>query len=149
MFRAHDQAGNVAVSSIERLDLNEPPSPKVTSPANGSSYPEGEAIALDGTASKDPDGQMLEFQWQLDGLQVGTCQSLEEIVVEPGRHTIVLYVSDGFHRISSDPIGFNVDAAEPAPDIIGSDISFWMLILSFIIVTILIITLILVFGKVK
>ncbi len=107
-LRASDRAGNMATTPPYILNLNEPPVPRISSPLDGTIYQEDDEIILNGFSSEDPDGQTLTFEWKLNGDVIGNGLSTENIEVSSGDYSLVLIVSDGFHMVSSDPMGFSV-----------------------------------------
>ena len=44
---------------------NRPPIAKIVTPSNGGSYSEGKEVTFDGTASSDPDNDILSYNWDL------------------------------------------------------------------------------------
>jgi hypothetical protein len=107
-FRIMDRAGNVALSRVKWLDLNEPPVPRISQPLNGSESEEGRGTVLNGSESLEPDHQELTYRWMLDGDDLGQEGPVVEIDLEPGSYSLVLVVSDGHHTVVSDPVHFTI-----------------------------------------
>lgn len=81
----------------------------------------GDVIVLDGTASSDPDGDSLSYQWSLVSLPEGSAADLSEAQSPTasfaadlqGDYIIALVVDDG--ELYSDPDSVTVSAQKPAP----------------------------------
>lgn len=81
----------------------------------------GLQVALDGSESTDPDGEITAYDWELGDGTTATGPSVEHEYAEPGTYTITLTVTDdrgGSHAATSDyeaaeiqPLVF-IDAAE-------------------------------------
>lgn len=117
MFRAYDMAGHEGLFETGRLYVNAPPVAVITKYPPGRTFEEGEIIDLDGSGSTDPDGDDLEFVWEV--WQNGTLVIMfkgEAVMVKmgPGLYTIRLDVSDGQNVNATDEIEIRV-APVPEP----------------------------------
>ncbi len=61
----------------------------------------GTSITFNGSASSDPDGDALTYEWRVDGVVMGTAAILEQVFDTAGRRTILLRVDDGFGLANS------------------------------------------------
>ena len=127
LLRITDSAGNELISNLERLNLNEPPIPIITAPLNGSELQDGRGVLLDGSASTDPDFQVLTYSWILDGVVISGNNPIVHVDIGRGSHTLSLVVSDGHHTVESSPILFTVSDQRPTP---SKDLPFiWVIFL--------------------
>ncbi len=106
---------------ILRATTSPPPRPPVAD-AGGSrvlecSSPEGARVALDGSASSDPDADELAFTWENSfGVRTGPTA---EVVLALGEHAVTLTVEDPTGLSDTDQIEIAVvDATPPAIDAI-------------------------------
>lgn len=60
-------------------------------------------VALDGSASTDPDGTIVSFAWSLDGIAVAT-GATPDVTLPVGHHTLVLTVTDDEGATDSDAV---------------------------------------------
>ncbi len=92
---------------------NSAPTVVITSPTNGSIYPEGSDISFTGAGSDEEDGTLTEasFDWfsQADG-QLGTGTDVSSIL-SVGSHTITLEATDSGGATDTDTITITVNAA--------------------------------------
>jgi len=70
-------------------------------------------VALDGTASRDPDGTIVSFAWSEDGNPVATGAS-PDVTLSVGRHPLVLTVTDDEGATDSDAV---IVAVDPVPNL--------------------------------
>jgi hypothetical protein len=83
--------------AVRILNVNDPPSVRITGPAEGQAFEHNQTINLTAEAFDDdlPHGDVLRFEWRADGSTVlGTRQNLTGISLPPGNHTITLTVKD-------------------------------------------------------
>ncbi|MDG6224391.1 MAG: PA14 domain-containing protein [Candidatus Thermoplasmatota archaeon] len=103
-FMAEDIVGNMGISREYELrvkvpTVNNPPTPLISSPINGTSYSEGHPVILDASGSTD-DGiglfPELRFTWSSNrtGL-LGTGKVISINILTTGWHRITLFVDDG------------------------------------------------------
>jgi hypothetical protein len=70
--------------------------------------PGGASVTLDGSASSDPDGDTLSYEWRdAASAVVGTVAAVT-LTVPLGSHTFTLQVSDGFGGVDSDTVTVDV-----------------------------------------
>ena len=99
----------------------------ITSPANqppnaqageDSAIDFGQSITLDGSSSSDADGQIVSYQWLLDGTSIGSEVSFSWTPSAAGLFDITLTVTDNDGDSSSDQITVNViQPPPPVPDL--------------------------------
>jgi putative heme-binding domain-containing protein len=72
-------------------------------------------VKVDASASSDPDGDQLRYQWELNGEPLPGIQSAqgELTVTEPGVHRLVVRVSDAVGALASDEIQLRVGNSPP------------------------------------
>ncbi|MGH9800627.1 MAG: IPT/TIG domain-containing protein [Blastocatellia bacterium] len=73
----------------------------------------GATIALDGSASSDPDGDALSYSWTDQGIPIATT-AVANVKLPIGNHLIALTVSDGKGGINST-VAQSVTINAPAP----------------------------------
>ena len=94
-------------------DVNQPPTADISASVNDGTAPL--AVTFDGSASSDPDGDALSFEWDFgDGSPVANDHgSTSHIYVTPGSYTAVLTVTDPSGEADSDSIGITVRPPDP------------------------------------
>lgn len=70
--------------------------------------PGGTNVTLDGSASSDPDGDALSYEWRNAASAVVGTAAVVTITVPLGSHSFTLKVSDGFGGVDSDTLTVNV-----------------------------------------
>jgi hypothetical protein len=70
----------------------------------------GAVVTLDGSGSSDSDGTIEYYEWQEDGVFLGSGATLETVFA-PGVHEITLYVVDDGGKVGSDEVGVEVAAS--------------------------------------
>ncbi len=83
---------------------------------------DGASVTLDGSASRDPDGDALSFLWaDGDGSPVGSSSQVT-LALPAGTHSFTLTVSDGRGGSASDAVVVSVgDTAAPVVDVLDPD----------------------------
>ena len=74
-----------------------------------------EPFTLDGSASSDPEGSSLSFQWTIDGAVVAE-SAIASVDLTIGTHEAVLTVTDDQGSTASDSLSITVDAVEPTAE---------------------------------
>jgi len=93
----------VAVWSLSKSegDVNLPP---VADAGNGKTTEVGAEVRFDGTKSKDPDGDIVLFNWDMgDGTVVRT-RSPTHVYAAPGNYTVTLKVKDNENATAQDSV---------------------------------------------
>ncbi len=136
-FRARDGAGNGWVISgtvrfevtVPALDL--PPVALFRTIPVGDLIQAGEGLMLDGSASYDPEGRNLTYEWysDIEGFplvgRLGTGPVLNISLSTIGVHSIYLVVSDGSHRTESERTKVKVTAPTGEGGEEGGQESIW------------------------
>ncbi len=92
-FVAVDMVGNQVVSEVRSIWVNSPPVAIITSPLEGTQFPEGEDVVISGEGSTDPDGDPLGYSWLLDGSNTASGE-VANLTMEVGSHNLTLVVWD-------------------------------------------------------
>jgi extracellular elastinolytic metalloproteinase len=98
--------------SVAAAGGNTAPTVAISSPANGASFTEGDAVTFSGSASDTEDGDIsgsLVWTSSLDG-QIGTGASFTTSALSAGSHTITASVTDSGGASGSDSISISVVA---------------------------------------
>lgn len=74
-------------------------------------------VHLDGTASSDPDGDALSFQWRQGEVALGDTAVID-LELAPGSHTLTLIVTDARGLAAEDRVVVNVTADTLAPVVV-------------------------------
>ncbi len=119
-FRVQDLVGNAyTYSPAYNIWIDTMPELGILSPESGSEFLEDELVTFDATPSFDVDGDVLTYTWTDTVTFGGSTETLVlgsglmdlsrfSEVLPPGKHSLVLTISDGVHDIVSDPITFVV-----------------------------------------
>ncbi len=73
----------------------------------------GEAVALDGSASRDPDGTIATYEWLIGASTVLASGATPTVQLPDGPHTLTLRVTDNAGGIATDTIVITIGS--PAP----------------------------------
>lgn len=107
VVQATDQAGNVGTAQIGvTVEFNRPPVARAGHDVHGLT---AAPVFLDGSASSDPDGDLLTFHWSLDAAPTGSTATVTDpsrpnpqfIPDLPGQYVFALVVHDG--KLDSPP----------------------------------------------
>lgn len=107
-----DNSGTFSSRQTKRFQVTVAERPAVVSAVRANRAPEALAlitneafvdadVVFDGSKSSDPDGDVLRFEWFVDGVPVGTAPVLNHVFKTEGRKTVTLRVDDGFGRPNS------------------------------------------------
>ena len=96
------------------IGVNDVPFINSISPENGTQFKEGEAVTLS-VSVDDPDGDDLTVTWKLDGVAIGTGDTLDYAEMEPGTRTIKVTVSDGDASVEEEFVVIITKKEEESP----------------------------------
>jgi|GEM_PF-469571 len=82
---------NSRQSTTHQIRVNKNPVAQATAPAI---VAPGQPIALDASASTDPDGDPLRFSWSHNGTEIGSDARTEYTINQPGQHNLNVTVRD-------------------------------------------------------
>jgi thermitase len=74
-----------------------------------------ELIALDGSASVDPDGSIVSYEWREGGALVAT-GATPSVLLSTGMHTLTLEVTDNHGSTGADSVVVTVNPPSPPPN---------------------------------
>jgi len=94
---------------------------KIRSPADGAKFKEGAEISLDGTAKDRDAGDSLEYNWLDNGFPLGQGENIS-VKLKPGKHLIVLEVTDGTGTVRTE---INLEVTKKAEKVTVQD-NGWM-----------------------
>jgi hypothetical protein len=104
----NNRSASVAVKVVARIVvIDHPPVAVISSPRDGDVFNISETVLFDGSGSYDPENATLKFTWLVDGLVESEAASYSKPMPE-GTYRIVLEVSDGTHRVSTEEISISV-----------------------------------------
>ena len=112
--------GNAATADRVAIRVNAPPEPQATGPARPIAV--GEVAPLDGSASRDPDGSILSYDWDFGDGATGSGPAVDYAWTAPGLYAVRLTVTDDSATPSattSTEVEVVVSAApvaDPGPD---------------------------------
>lgn len=55
---------------------------------------QGDLLTMDATASTDPDGVIIDYNWKFDGKSIATTPVASMVMVAPGKHSLSLQITD-------------------------------------------------------
>ena len=115
-------AGGSGAASIVLLAANKPPIARAgADQTDECTASTGTAVTLDGSASSDPDGDSLTFEWRdSNNVVVGTTP-IVHVTLGLGTHTFTLTVSDNFGGSSTDAV--NVTVADTTPPELSASVA--------------------------
>ncbi len=114
-------------ASIVLLAANKPPIARAgADQTDECTASTGTAVTLDGSASSDPDGDSLTFEWRdSNNVVVGTTP-IVHVTLGLGTHTFTLTVSDNFGGSSTDAVNVTVaDTTPPALSVSVAPSTLW------------------------
>ena len=135
-FRAFDLAGNVAMFGPFHVWINRPPDARISQPVDGDSFNGLENIALNSSGTTDPDGDVLNYTWTIEGSDIPVGHgSLVVIHLPPGIHNITLVVMDDQGAEDRRSVQVTVER-QPTPTTASMDED-WLL-LAFLIIAVVV-----------
>lgn len=115
-------AGGSGAASIVLLAANRPPIARAgADQTNECTASTGTAVTLDGSASSDPDGDPLTFEWRDSNNNIVGTTAIVKLSLGLGPHTFTLTVSDNFGGSSTDAV--NVTVADTTPPALSLSVS--------------------------
>lgn len=90
--------------------------PPVANAGNDQSIIEGESILLDGSASSDSNGVIVNYEWKESNVTLGNGEILE-VTLGLGIHTIILTVTDDEGAVDMDTVVITVSEVPNVPPI--------------------------------
>ena len=95
---------------------NLPPTVRITTPSDGSSYFDYQEVPFNASATSDPEGQSLTFTWTSDvsGL-IGQGMSISKRLAT-GEHAVTVWVDDGWANVSKS---VGVEVLETFPPVVA------------------------------
>jgi PKD repeat protein len=114
MVTDNDGAANHATLNINIVPATNPQPPVADTggPYNGT---EGVAIQFDGSASNDPDGSVVSYEWNFGDGNTGTGVGPVHIYTTAGTYTVQLTVTDDSGDTGSSQTTADIVAANPPP----------------------------------
>jgi hypothetical protein len=117
-----DGAGASVTFDLTVEHVNHAPyNQKIRSPADGAKFKEGTEISLDGTAKDRDAGDSLEYNWLDNGFPLGQGGNISA-KLKPGKHLIVLEVTDGTETVRTE---INLEVTKKAEKVTVQD-NGWM-----------------------
>ena len=130
-----DADGNQATSDPQKLNIGDSPDVDPVEPVASFTFKQGDGtIVFDASKSEN----VYRYQWVVDGVTVGNVGPKFEFStdgLQPGTHTVILYVYSVTEDSDRADDTFVIEAPEPDPDD-GTD---WVLIAAIVIVVIVIV----------
>jgi hypothetical protein len=129
---AYDSNVFIRAGSLSTLPPNEPPIAVAGADLNRECTGVNTGVALNGTASSDPDGTITAYRWTRNGVQIAT-GATPTVSLGLGVHTIVLEVTDNGQKTATDTVIVTIqDTTPPAlslgvsPDVLTPpDHTYW------------------------
>lgn len=96
---------------------NEPPVADPNGPYTGT---EGQQVTFDGSASTDPDGTIVSYDWDFGDLSTGTGVNPSHTYAQNGTYTVTLTVTDDDGATDTDTTTATIADTEPTADFSGT-----------------------------
>lgn len=109
---AEDRVSVRVVAETNRPPVARAGSDVAVAESNGETTP----VTLDGSASSDPDGDPLTYAWSTLGNPLGTGSS-PTVDLEPGRHRLLLTVTDPYGASATDVVYATVGVADVTTEV--------------------------------
>lgn len=108
---ADDDGSTTRVSRIVTVTENEPPEARIN--YEPSSPGQGETVSFEANAV-DSDGEVVEYQWLVDGEIAAETPAFNDTLVEPGDHEVRLVVTDNEGAEATASVNVTVNAPPTA-----------------------------------
>ena len=102
---------NTAIATSQPFTLkNRPPEPAIFTPGAGQTFPAGEGVLLQGSATDAEDGGLppTALTWQVNGAGYGSGPDIIAAGLAPGAHTAALSAVDSISQTATMSVAFNV-----------------------------------------
>lgn len=102
---------NTTIATSQPFTLkNRAPEPTILTPASGQTYPAGQTVILQGSATDAEDGGLpaTALQWAVDNNPIGSGPDIAAAGLAPGAHTAALAATDSNSQTASTTSGFAV-----------------------------------------
>ncbi len=104
IYTAEDKAGNRAEATRVVTVVEKPNQPPIANAGEDFNATNGEIIVLDGSASSDPDGEIVEYKWMENSTILGNKSTIQLENLHSGTHTFVLTVTDDKGATAQDEV---------------------------------------------
>ncbi len=98
--------GTTAVLLFLSVEVDQPPEAVIS--LSSSLVEAGEPIHFDGSSSRDPDGDELEFEWKVNGTVFIYQPEFNYAFPGPGNFTVVLKVTDTSGKFDTETVFIDV-----------------------------------------
>jgi PKD repeat protein len=118
-FKANDGEAdsNIATVTITVIEINDPPVAVATADVTSGDAPL--TVNFDGSGSSDVDGEIIDYEWDLDGVSDYGAQ-ITHVFTEPGVYAVTLYVFDDDGDVDWFDITITVTDAGPSEVIVDN-----------------------------
>ena len=107
-----DETNNTRSVTVTAVAVNQPPEARFTfSPTSPKA---GDTVRFDASASRDPDGSIVQYLWEFGDGATGTGRTVTHAYASPGTYTVRLTVRDDKGATDATTATINVGAA-PGP----------------------------------
>jgi len=116
IFRdANSNFSDPVTVTIEVIHINKPPIASAADVTTECTGPSGTPVTLDGSASSDPDNDIVSYTWYENSVVIAgpSASPTTELSLPTGIHTITLVVEDGCGNTSSDDATVKIEDNSP------------------------------------